>query len=372
MSNRMNTVTLFGTGKIGEAICALLSRSERYIVRACDADLGRAQRLAKRFPRVEAHTLTLDNRTETKKLLTGAQAVLSALPYQCNPSVAELALDTNVHYLDLTEDVKTTKFVSSLATKAQKAFMPQCGLAPGFISIAAADLVGRFDTVHAVKMRVGALPMYPSNMMKYNLTWSTDGLINEYGNLCEAIDNGEKIALLPLEGLERFSLDGMEYEAFNTSGGLGTLCDTLHGKVRQLNYKTIRYPGHRDLMFFLMNELGFNKDRENLKAVFERTIPTTHQDKCIILVEVVGQSGGRLTQKSYASTVYNQYVGDAHLGAIQVTTAAGILAPLDLLLTGKLKSSKGFVKSEEISLSQFLENEFGKYYTDEKALSSVR
>ena len=95
-------------------------------------------------------------------------------------------------------------------------------------------------------MRVGALPQFPTNALTYNLTWSTDGLINEYCNPCEAIHDGERMHVLPLEGIEHFSLDGVRYEAFNTSGGLGTLCDTLDGRVRELNYKTIRYQGHRD------------------------------------------------------------------------------------------------------------------------------
>ena len=107
--------------------------------------------------------------------------------------------------------------------------MPQCGLAPGFISIAAYHLTRLFDKLDAVYMRVGALPQFPSNALKYNLTWSTDGLINEYCNPCEAIHDGRRIDVLPLEGLEHFSLDGVRYEAFNTSGGLGTLCETLDG-----------------------------------------------------------------------------------------------------------------------------------------------
>src|SRR5438445_283618 len=88
---------------------------------------------------------------------------------------------------------------------------------------------GDFDVL------VGALPQFPTNEMKYNLTWSTDGLINEYGNACEAIHDGKLIELLPLEGLEHFSLDGVDYEAFNTSGGVGTLAETLAGQCRMLN-----------------------------------------------------------------------------------------------------------------------------------------
>src|SRR5262249_59912821 len=130
------------------------------------------------------------------------------------------------------------KEVSASAAPGQ-IFMPQCGLAPGFVAIAAFHLTREFESLEEVRLRVGALPLFPTNEMKYNLTWSTDGLINEYGNPCEAIHEGKMISVLPLEGLEHFSLDGIDYEAFNTSGGVGTLCETLDGRVAALDYKTI-------------------------------------------------------------------------------------------------------------------------------------
>jgi saccharopine dehydrogenase-like NADP-dependent oxidoreductase len=367
----MFTVTLFGAGKIGETICALLTASGRYKVRVADADGSRAKAVAARFQGAEGFALKLSDAAATSKILQGCSAVMSALPYHCNVTVAELALQNKIHYLDLTEDVQTTAAVAKLAKGAAVGFMPQCGLAPGFISIAAAHLGRQFDKLDKLKLRVGALPVFPSNRLKYNLTWSTDGLINEYGNLCEVVESGEKRLAFPLEGYERFSLDGCEYEAFNTSGGLGSLADTLNGKVRDLNYKTIRYPGHRDLVAFLMQDLGFNADRETLKSVFERSIPHTGQDKCIIFVEASGQREGRYSQQTYASTVYNAVVNKIHFGAIQITTASGICAPLDLLLTGKLKSNKGFLLCEDITLTDFLDNEFGAYYRDDKALSGI-
>lgn len=367
----MFNVALFGAGKIGEAICALLCSSGRYRVKVCDSDPVRAQTLAKRFKSAEAFGLDTTNKAETIKLLQGCSAVLSALPYFCNVAVAEAAKQAGVHYFDLTEDVKTTDTVAELAEGASVVFMPQCGLAPGFISIAASHLVALFDSVESLKMRVGALPIFPSNRLKYNLTWSTDGLINEYGNMCELIWDGKKQLAFPLEGYERFSLDGVEYEAFNTSGGLGSLADTLAGKVQQMDYKSIRYPGHRDLMAFLMGDLKFNTDRETLRGIFERSIPTTKQDKCVIFVEACGRKAKKFAQCTYASTIYNTTVHNAHYGAIQITTASGICAPLDLLLTGKLKKKSGWMRSEEIPLTEFLQNEFGAYYKDEKALGGI-
>jgi saccharopine dehydrogenase-like NADP-dependent oxidoreductase len=210
-------------------------------------------------------------------------------------------------------------------------------------------------------MRVGALPIYPTNALKYNLTWSTDGLINEYCNPCEAIIDGELKETLALEEVEAFSLDGIAYEAFNTSGGLGTLCDSLKGRVENLNYKTVRYPGHRDIVKTLIRDLRLGQRRDILKDVLETAIPMTLQDVVLIFVTVSGMKGGRLTQQTYAKKIYSQVVNGQHLSAIQVTTAAGICAMVDLLVAGKLPQ-RGFVRQEDASFADFLANRFGRYY----------
>ena len=240
-----------------------------------------------------------------RALLAGHFAVLSAAPYHLTTLIAEAAADAKVHYLDLTEDVEFDAQVREIAARGELAFIPQCGLAPGFISIVANDLASRFDTLDSVRMRVGALPQYPSNALNYNLTWSTDGVINEYIEHCEAIVDGELVEVPALEEREEFSLDGVTYEAFNTSGGLGTLCETLKGKVRTLNYRTIRYPGHAAIMKALLNDLGLRHRREVLKDILENALPTTMQDVVIIFVTVSGRSDGRLVQETYAHKVYS-------------------------------------------------------------------
>src|SRR5690606_4479602 len=139
-----------------------------------------------------------------RKLLAGRFAVLSAAPYHLTVAIAEAAADAGVHYLDLTEDVESTRQVKRIAAEAKTAFIPQCGLAPGFISIVSNDLASRFDTLDSVRMSVGALPQYPSNALNYNLTWSTDGVINEYIEPCEAIVEGALIEVPALEEREEF------------------------------------------------------------------------------------------------------------------------------------------------------------------------
>ena len=168
-----------------------------------------------------------------------------------------------------------------------------------------------------------------------------------------------------MEELEEFSLDGTRYEAFNTSGGLGTLCETLQGKVRNLNYKTIRYPGHCALMRVLLNDLQLRNRREVLKDILENAVPATMQDMVIVFVTVTGERGGRHVQETYARKIYGQSIAGTERTAIQVTTAAGICAMLDLLVAGQLPK-QGFVRQEEIDLDTFLANRFGRVYAGER------
>lgn len=357
----MHKVLLLGAGKIGHAVARFLTRSGDFDVLVGDIDDDALRRVAGS----SISTIKLDS-SEPEQLLgamKGRESVLSALSYALNPGVARVALRAGLSYFDLTEDVATTKAVKEVARQAKpgQIFMPQCGLAPGFVSIAAYHLTREFEKLDEVRLRVGALPLFPTNEMKYNLTWSTDGLINEYGNPCEAIHNGRLREVLPLEGLEHFSLDGVDYEAFNTSGGVGTLCETLDSKVRSLDYKTIRYRGHRDLIAFLMNELRLNSRRHVLKDILENAIPVTPQDLVLIFCTVTGWKAGHLTQVTDARKIYHgEFMGE-RCSAIQITTAASLCAVLDLHVTGKLPK-QGFVRQEEVKLGDFLANRFGSCY----------
>jgi len=350
---------LVGGGKIGIAITELLCATGDYHVTVVDRDAASLERMPHR--NVTLRRREVGNAADLARDAEGQQVVISATPYSLTATVAEAAKIAGAHYLDLTEDVQSTRTIRRLAQGADTAFIPQCGLAPGFISVATSDLAKKFDRLRDVQMRVGALPVYPTNALKYNLTWSTDGLINEYCNPCESIRDGVRGEVPALEELEAFSLDGIGYEAFNTSGGLGTLCDTLEGRVENLNYKTVRYPGHRDIIKMLVRDLRLGLRREIMKDVLETAIPITYQDVVLIFVTVSGWVDGRLTQESYAKKIYSQTIGTRLMSAIQITTAAGICAMCDLLLERRLPQ-KGFVKQEEAELADFLSNRFGRYY----------
>ncbi len=354
-------ILLLGAGKIGGTISAFLGSTGDYAVTVADRD---ETSLARVKAETGVETLKLDIKDEAAlgRALAGKWAVLSALPYNLTPLIARAAARAKVNYFDLTEDVASTRVVKELAKDAPVAFMPQSGLAPGFISIVAYDLAKRFDSLHEVKMRVGALAQYPTNALKYNLTWSTDGIINEYCQPCEAIVDGEIREVPPLEEAETFSLDGVTYEAFNTSGGLGTLCETLKGKVDNLNYKSVRYPGHRDVMKLLIRDLRMGERQDMLKDIFEYALPTTMQDVVLVFVTVSGMKDGRLTQESFARKIYARDLYGKRFSAIQITTASGVCGVIDLLAHGKLPQS-GFVRQEDVNFDDFIANRFGRNYS---------
>ena len=361
----MPKVLILGAGKIGALISGLLAESGSYEVHLADVSGEAANAVvnAHRFPNLHAHTLDATDAPSLDAHLKKhpVDAVISGLPYYCNIAVAEAARRAGIHYFDLTEDVEVTRAVRKISAGAKQAFVPQCGLAPGFISIAANALIQHFDEIRSVKLRVGALPQHPNNVLKYSLTWSTEGLINEYGNPCEAIVDGRRIEAAPLEGLEEIEIDGTLYEAFNTSGGLGSLAETYGARTQVMDYKTMRYPGHCEQMRLLMNDLKLNHDRSTLKRILENAVPQTQQDVIVIYVAVTGKQDGDLREENYVNKVYPQMIAGRLWSAIQVTTAAGITAVVDLVMNSGGKHA-GFVRQEDFRLQDVLQNRFGKHY----------
>ncbi len=368
----MPSVLVLGGGKIGAVVAELLAHAQsagRPDYRVTLADRSAAALAGTpRHPQLDTRVLDVGDAAALDAALAGRWAVASALPYTLTARVAEAARRVGCHYLDLTEDVAATRRIRAIAAGAPHAFLPQCGLAPGFVGIVAADLARRFETLDTVRMRVGALPTFPSNSLNYNLTWSTEGVINEYCEPCEAIVDGRRVTVPALEEREEFSLDGVLYEAFNTSGGLGTLCETLAGRVRTLNYRTIRYPGHAAVMKTLLHDLKLKDRRELLRDILENALPTTLQDVVIVFVVVAGlrtdaQGQRRYLQDSVVRKIYSRKLHGTMHSAIQLTTASALCAMLDLLREGRLPQ-RGFVRQEDVALETFLANRFGAVYAE--------
>ncbi len=361
----MQEILVAGAGKIGMLVAVLLSSTSDYNVHVLDS-IPKSFNLKKTgapFGNVKHIMLDVANKEALSAYIkqNTITTIISCLPYYCNESLASLAKELNIHYFDLTEDISVSSKIQSISHSATTAFVPQCGLAPGFISIVANDLMKQFSGVNGVSMRVGALPVNPNNALKYSLTWSTDGLINEYGNPCVGIVDGKKVTLQPLRDLETITIDGLVYEAFNTSGGLGTLADTYYGRVDFMNYKTMRYPGHCKKMRFLMNDLRLNEDRSTLKGILENALPKTNQDVVLIYVAVNGYQNDEFIEETYVKKIYPKKIEGKIWSAIQIATAAGICAVVDLVLQNPTPP-RGFVMQESISLKEFTENRFGNYY----------
>lgn len=345
-------IAVLGAGQIGAVIAAMLAEQGHAVTLADASAPALAQAAGGSFTTAILDVANLD---ALRAFLRDKDLVVSACPYFLNTGIAQAAVDTGTHYFDLTEDVETTAFIKALGAQAQVALVPQCGLAPGFICILGADMAGRFVRVKSIKMRVGALPLYPTNALSYNVTWSVDGLINEYCNPCEMVFEGKPILVPALEGLEGVMIDGVAYEAFNTSGGLGTLTETLAGKVTDLSYKTLRYPGHAEIMKLLLRGLELADDRDTLRKILNRAAPFTRKDVVVIFVTGVGERNGRLEEES---TVL-RYYGTPEMSAIQLTTAAGCVAMVELFLNGKLPTA-GFVRQEDAHLADVLATTAGR------------
>jgi len=350
-------IALIGAGKIGKLAAALLGK--KYDITVYDVEEEKAKECAGAAGAYGQ--LDVNHAKDLRDALEGKEMVISCCPYFCNEKIALAARDVGISYCDLSEDIKSGTAIEKIAKGLSTRFIPQCGLAPGLTQIIANHMVQLYEPVTSISIRVGALPENPTNALKYNLTWSTDGLINEYGNACEVLIDGKLQQVRPLEGYERLVIADVEYEAFNTSGGLGTLARSFEGKVKKLNYKTLRYLGHRDLMKFLMVDLQLNEYRGILKQILESAVPTTQQDRVVMLISVVGKVGGSLRENTYTKVIPHGEIDGIHWTAIQIATASSLASVVDLCLQGKI-SKTGLVRQEEIGFDAFIESEYGSVF----------
>lgn len=361
----MIPVMVAGAGKIGRLIACLLADTKDYEVYLADCDFSSAEMLTLLQAMPELTTLNLEVTDE--KALEAAlvkhqiQVVISSLPYFLNIHVAEAAKRAKAHYFDLTEDIAVAQKIKALAVGANTVFVPQCGMAPGFVSMVAHHLIQKFDTCSEAKLRVGALPQNTSNLLHYSLTWSTDGLINEYGEPCAGLEGGKPAMFAPLEGLETIQIEGDEYEAFHTSGGLGGLGELYEDKVQRLTYKTIRHPGHCEKMRFLMQTLKLNEDRETLKKILERAIPKTYQDMVLVYVSVEGLKDEVFLEENYLKKIYPKTIRGIEWSAIQLSTASAVCAVMEQVLAEDDRL-QGVVLQEHFDLEDILKNRFGRFY----------
>jgi saccharopine dehydrogenase-like NADP-dependent oxidoreductase len=391
----MKNVLVLGAGKVGKSVAELLlalgevGGGTGYRVTVADRDEANLRETAENVERLRARRgrtvefasrrVDVSDPAAVRAALRGQDYVVCMLPFNLVSGIAEAANEAGVHYFDVTEDVETTERVKAIAAggKARVALAPQCGLAPGYIAIAACDVARRFSELHHLTLRVGALPQFPTNALKYNITWSAAGVVNEYCEPCNAFLNGRLVQVPALEGLERFSFEGVEYEAFYTSGGVGSLIETLTASrattpETTIAYKTIRYPGHRDLMKFMLQDLrlgaehaaptraGRTFDRALAVDLLEHALPRTLQDVVVVFVNGTGIRDGRREQVNFWRAVRATELFGRVWPAIELTTAAGVCAMVDLHRRGRLLGGgPGFLRQEECTLAMLGETPFG-------------
>lgn len=353
MSNSIDKVLVVGLGKVGSLVGTLLQRSGFQV---SGADVVPVAGLS--FPN---QVLDVSESNALGKVLEGCQGVVSCLPYRFTLAVAEAAFERGIHYFDLTEDVPTTKKILEMASDAKSVLAPQCGLAPGFIGIVGSDLARQFDSVRSIELRVGALPEHPRGSLGYSFTWSPAGVINEYLNDCEVISQGKRAMVPALGGLETIRINGLCLEAFATSGGLGTMCDTWDGKLEALNYKTMRYPGHCEKMSFFLNELGMHRDREQAAKILMAACPPVPEDVVYVHAAIEGQIDGALQREEFVGEYRPIEIDNVEWRAISWTTACSVAAVVEMVNDGSLPS-QGFIKQEDIPLEPYLATANGSLY----------
>ncbi len=392
----MKSVLVLGGGRVGKSVAELLlgcgrgafqvtlADHDEANLRTAEQNLRRLKDFVPEPPRFAFRKTDATSAASLREALKGHDYVVCMLPFNLVEPVAAAAYELGVHYFDVTEDVRATESVGALAAggRARSALVPQCGLAPGYIAIAAHDVAQGFDRIHELTLRVGALPQFPTNALKYNSTWSTAGLVNEYCEPCKVMLDGTVVKAPALEGLEHFSLEGIEYEAFYTSGGVGSLIETLTaerktGPDSRIAYKTIRYPGHRDLMKLLLHDLRLGEkagataaapggrvfDRTLLMALLDHAVPRTIQDVVVIFVNCIGMKNGRLEQFNLRRLIRAKEMFGRTWPAIELTTAAGVCAMVDLHRMGRL-SQTGLILQEQCTLAMLRETPLAAVYEE--------
>lgn len=355
----MNKLAILGaTGNIGRAVHKIFSHNLDL-----NAHFAREVILIdSRAGEIGGVVLDLQNITaeQITRLLVGhgITHVINALPFFLNDKVAEGALNAGCNYIDFTEDdAMADKVWKMYEARPDLACAPKCGLAPGFINYLGHDLASQLDTVDYLGIRVGALPrnirvdhdpvdgknIWLSRDQTYALSWSVDGLVNEYIRPCQVRVNGIETEVEALSMREFITIDGMKYEARATSGGIGSLIHDLPN-AKNVNYKTLRYQGHYDHVEVAIETYG--KDFDKLKEHFLEIYPYTRDDVIVVYAESEGMKNGVKMRNNYAQKFYGGFLD---LTGIQLTTAGGGLAVLELMTRGM----EGAIKHQTVGFDDF-------------------
>jgi saccharopine dehydrogenase-like NADP-dependent oxidoreductase len=298
-----------------------------------------------------------------EQALEASELLLDCLPGKEAPRMALLALKHHLHYANLTEHVRETDEVIAMAAGAERGFVLQTGLAPGFINVLANGLFQRFcrehqaTTAETMQMRVGALTTTARPPHYYGFTWSSIGVATEYVEPATVIRDGKSATRPSLSDRETLLIHGVLYEEALTSGGAADLPQALAGRLGKLDYKTLRYPGHYAWVQSILDEAPAGVDRaEYLLRRMEQEVPFVDDDLVTTYAAVEGRAAdGSLRRLEDARVIRPCRIGSHTLKAIQATTAAGLAESAHLLLQGECK---GICQQSKVDPLRFLGGPF--------------
>lgn len=290
---------VLGAGLMGQAVTYdLLKQNNVDLVIITDSNKDQLDKAVKNIKdsRLKPIVFNAENSDEIENIFNQVNAAVCAIHYKFNEKFTQIAIKTKTHMCDLGGNNSVVDEQLSLDDKARNAgisIIPDCGLAPGFVAILTKWGIENLTWVDSVKIRVGGLPQNPKGILNYERLFSTDGLINEYVEPVRVLHDGKLLEVEPLIDIEEieFPKPYNKMEAFNTSGGISTLVETYKNKLKNLDYKTIRYPGHGKIMRAFY-ELGFfsDKNREFTKILFEKHIPICTNDVTLVKIIFTGVS----------------------------------------------------------------------------------
>ncbi|MGA2425921.1 MAG: saccharopine dehydrogenase C-terminal domain-containing protein [Terriglobales bacterium] len=378
---------VIGSGMMGSAAAYDMARQDQVdSVTLADNDRTRAQDVAARINRitagkkVRAAALDASREKESARLMKGHDGVLSAVPYRLNLGLAKAAISAGCHFADLGGNNTVVRQELALAKQAERkgvGIAPDCGLSPGMASILGGELVRRLDgRADALKLYVGGLPEKPMPPFHYQLVFSVEGLINEYVEPARILRKGKLTTIEALTEPEPFHMDGFApLVAFQTSGGTSTLPETFEGRVGECFEKTLRYPGHYDLLCEL-KELGlFSNEkmrvgnvevapRALLSKVFEGKFAGKGPDVCIMRLEahesikapgVRGLLGGKLKGRVASFTMVDHYDPKSDMSAMMRTTAFPASIVLQMMCLGTISKRGAVLQERDVPAEAFLE-----------------
>ncbi len=345
--NSTMKILVLGAGRMGHGAAYDLVHNSPGVtdVTVADFDLKKAESVAEAVgtSRIDAHHIDAANHSDVARLMSGHDSAISCVNYWYNESLSRAAIETGTNFCDLGGNNYVVDEQLALDDKAKAAginIIPDCGLAPGMVSILAMHGAAKFDEIEEIHIRVGGLPQHPQPPLNYQLVFSVEGLINEYLEVARVIRGGEIKEVDSMTEIEELSFDGFPpLEAFQTSGGTSTLPDTFLGKIRELDYKTIRYAGHRE-KFKTMIDLGLCssdeivadfvkvKPRKLFGELLQKHLPADGPDYVLVRLDFVGKTGGETKKLRY--DIVDKQDEKTGLSAMMRTTAfpASIIAQM--------------------------------------------